>query len=337
VRTGLLLALTLAVAPAVPVLVPSAAQAGCAPVQVLAFRGSGEAAGPDGAGWTLQPALDAARAAAPGAFAVVGVPYLATGPQDLISDPALLRPSVDDGVAKGLAAIRGCPGSRFVLAGYSQGMIVAHELAIAAPAGTVAGLFGFGDPDQVPDGRGVTGTGAAGQGAYRWYAGTGGDAVYGMPIGIWTLCHGGDPVCQFTVAAAMAGDFSQHTYDAFVAEQQAAGVALAGLARAAGSSSVSTPVAGLQTPKLRLTRVAAGSLKGTVLGVGYPAGVAVQVQGRSDRNHPWRTLAKASVRRGAFSMKWRAGVTSKQVRVVLAATPGWRSVTATAPPPPRRR
>jgi hypothetical protein len=186
---------------------------------LIAFRGSGEPHVNDGFsnGWE-GPMLGQFLITARGLrFAdggdltgvpVYGVPYQAVSSTNPVTFTLDLGASVDDGVRQGLAAVRGvaaaCPGrTRVVLAGYSQGAMVVHRVALQSPAGVVGGSFLIGDPDQKPGAPGVYGPGSAGDGLGRILLG-GTDAFYTLPIVRFSYCHSGDPICDFTYADALS-------------------------------------------------------------------------------------------------------------------------------------
>jgi pimeloyl-ACP methyl ester carboxylesterase len=155
---------------------------------------------------------------------------------------------VQDGVTKGLAAaaqaVAGCQGkTKLVLLGYSQGAIVARDVAQQAPAGTVGAVFLLGDPDQEPGADGVQGGGASGQGIVRALFGTGTDTYYALPIVRFSFCHSGDPICQFTPAglADPAGGTAHASYGSDPAELSTLAQVLTSIARTAAGLPASQP------------------------------------------------------------------------------------------------
>ncbi len=373
-RPARTLAAALAVAAAAAVLpaviAPAQAQAAaCAPVQVLGFRGSGETEVDDGSlsnGWSggeLQNLIDAARSVSYGdgfqmaSVPVIGVDYPAIAPSQFAGaspDLPALQSSVAAGVADGLSLIRtlsaACTGhTAFLLAGYSQGMIVVHELALAAPAGTVQGVFGVGDPDQMPGGHGVSGTGASGDGIYR-YLGYSSDSFYSLALDNWTDCHTGDPVCDFSVANLESpGGAAAHSYGATSTERSQLGRAMADVGHAiadgtattaAGSGNVAAgnptlPIGTLRTSVLHVKRTARGAVKGvaklTKPTANVPDGAVITIQGRASAREPWATIARTRVRRGSFSAQWPAGRSPSQLRAVLTAGRTYLPATGTVP------
>lgn len=180
----------------------------CAPVTMLAFRGSGEtnvapavtatagaayAYGDSGLvtnGWegpTLQRLIgqlapDAVAAAipvigigAPDAPYLPGYPAAAVDPTDL----AALAASAQAGAVaaellikqtKTVAAMGSCEfAPRFIAVGYSQGALAARVLAQLNPV-DVVGVVTLGDPAQKPNAVGNVGAGAAGDGLLHWLA-----------------------------------------------------------------------------------------------------------------------------------------------------------------------
>ncbi|WP_166791841.1 PKD domain-containing protein [Cryobacterium frigoriphilum] len=195
-----------------------AADSTCAPVTVLAFRGSGEtnlvpavttSAGANYAyagsdlitnGWegpTLQRLIGQF---APEAVAA-GIPVLGVGAPDaphlpgypaIAADPtevASLSASAQAGAvaaeliikkAKSTAAASSCAyAPRFIAIGYSQGALAARVLAQLNPI-DVVGVVTIGDPTQQPNAVGNVGTGAAGDGLLRWLSPHFGDTFDGV-------------------------------------------------------------------------------------------------------------------------------------------------------------
>ncbi len=189
------------------------ASSSCVPLRALAFRPSGDvpAADPESngyAGAALTNIIKTSRSQHfrdGGDFAdvpVYGVPYEAISPANLFSFALGLSASVQDGVTKGVAAIKsevvGCQGiTHFIVIGYSQGAMAARGVALAAPAGTVTGAFLLGDPDQVAGAQGVYGPGNVGSGFARAIWGSSTDAFYKLPIIRFSYCHSADPICNF--------------------------------------------------------------------------------------------------------------------------------------------
>lgn len=93
-----------------------------------------------------------------------------------------------------------CPVPKFILIGYSQGAMVARQVAVATKdLGLVAGVFLAGDPYQKARATGVHGTGAGGNGIYRTsYPGMEStfDKYYSSgSYKVASVCHEFDPVC----------------------------------------------------------------------------------------------------------------------------------------------
>lgn len=96
----------------------------------------------------------------------------------------------------------GCPIlPKFVAIGYSQGAMAARHTAELNPE-SVLGVVKIGDPYQQPEGVGVRSTGLMGTGLIRWKADdiqkSQLDAYYGFDIFKSSICHGGDPICEFS-------------------------------------------------------------------------------------------------------------------------------------------
>ncbi len=231
----------------------------CPAVAAFGFRGSGEADAqdPSSNGWSgpvLTAVVERARQLrfADGAdFSLVpvqGVDYQAISPSNFLTFTVGLTGSVQDGITKGLAAVAaevaGCQGkTHAVLMGYSQGAMVARAVAQQAPAGTVGGVFLLGDPEQKPYADGVQGAGSAGSGIVRTLFGTSTDSYYALPIARVSVCHGGDPVCQFSPAAVAspAGGQAHSSYGSTPAELTVLATDLANVARRAAGFAAGTP------------------------------------------------------------------------------------------------
>ncbi len=207
----------------------------CAKVEIVTFRGSGEDAVDDGdrsnglSGRTLQGVINKARElASPSGYTltgvpVYGVPYPAIPFEEYADKDQDLFDSVEYGRLFGDGYIHkrrqecASTGTRFVLAGYSQGVIAARQVAADVPPGWIAGVFGLGDPAQMPDARGVTGTGTNGDGIYRQLIKKDGqassDSFYDLPLPLHLFCHEDDPVCdyEFKLKWPPIGDFGPHT------------------------------------------------------------------------------------------------------------------------------
>ena len=94
----------------------------------------------------------------------------------------------------------GCPKTKWVLVGYSQGAMVARWVDDAVPS-KVASRYLVGDPFQKGNQPGTRGGGANGTGVMRWnypWASQHLDSYYSTrPSDASTFCHNNDPVCDF--------------------------------------------------------------------------------------------------------------------------------------------
>jgi hypothetical protein len=239
----------------------AAAPADCAKVEIVAFRGSGEGNVDDGdrsngfAGPTLQRIIDVARTTVvAGGYTmkdakVYGVPYPAVPAEKYASKDLDLFDSVEYGrlIGAGYVAKRheACAsvGTRFLLVGYSQGVLAARQTAADLPSDWVAGVFGIGDPAQHSKDSGVVGAGAAGNGIYWWLIEHDGkadsDSFYDLDVARYLYCHALDPVCDFTRFAPnfpIADGLKPHlTYGADPVERISLGQELTSMAaKAAG-------------------------------------------------------------------------------------------------------
>ena len=183
----------------------------CAPVAILTLRGSGE---PAGSGPVLDGILEEVRRTtltdgySPADVPVYPVPYPAVPAEQYLStDRTDLLESIDEGVLFSSvimdAYLEQCGAtSRFLLMGYSQGVIVAREIATRYPQAQIAGVFGVGDPAQHGGEPGINGVGRDGDGIYRWLLSSEDstsrlDEFYGagVPYSMW--CHADDWICNF--------------------------------------------------------------------------------------------------------------------------------------------
>jgi hypothetical protein len=175
----------------------SAVAAGCAPVQVIAARGSGDP-DEDGPGKTLRPFLEQLEQLAdPGVVDGEGLPYPAV---------SIVRPegagyvkSVNTGVenlvqlAKNRA--HSCAGEKLVLAGFSQGAQVVHTALphLTSVASHIGAVVLFGDPHFDPHSRAARGTYSPRR-----------HGILGLPdhdfpapfAHVASYCKGGDWICQ---------------------------------------------------------------------------------------------------------------------------------------------
>ena len=130
---------------------PPASAAPCPDVEVVFARGTDE---PVGVGRVGEAFVDALRAAAPAkSVDVYAVDYLAG---DQFSDRMAFAGSVVDGIRDAGAHLRataaGCPSTRIILGGFSQGAGVAgFTTAAAVPEGVPADLVPSPLPPQVAD------------------------------------------------------------------------------------------------------------------------------------------------------------------------------------------
>ena len=224
----------------------------CAPLVVLAFRGSGEANLTPGVtsnagapyrygesdlvtnGWegvTLRGLFDELSRTEYEGLRGDGIPVIPIGPAsddepfgyDAI--PAVLEASSFDSAlsysssrllhsaSRGaeaathlirdyLRASEGCPIlPSFVAVGFSQGAMAARHTAELNPESVLA-VLKIGDPYQKPNAPGVRSDGSGGIGIIRWKAdetqAAALDAYYGGRELTSSICHAGDPICDFT-------------------------------------------------------------------------------------------------------------------------------------------
>ncbi|MEH3155748.1 MAG: cutinase family protein [Gordonia paraffinivorans] len=207
----------------------------CAPVVVIPIRGSGDGSvgtkrygdmvtgGWEGA--TLSTLLAETYRDQPAIRAVpvlsVGRDYQAVGTEDGIRHRSFGR-SIASGVSAAVdaydaARAKGSPGCApmVVLVGFSQGAAVARGVAVElAKRSVVAAAVLMGDPLQKPEADGVMGTGDRGEGIWRNKVGAvvsgvdarGVDAFYAIPgMRRISVCHVGDPVCDFRIGTDVSG------------------------------------------------------------------------------------------------------------------------------------
>lgn len=96
----------------------------------------------------------------------------------------------------------GCPIlPEFVVVGFSQGAMAARHTAELNPD-SVRAVVNIGDPYQMPEAPGVRAAGAGGVGIIRWKADERQrellDAYYDADDLRSSICHGGDPICEFS-------------------------------------------------------------------------------------------------------------------------------------------
>lgn len=226
----------------------NAAPTSCAPVALLAFRGSGENSSDDVKSRELAGGqrTNGYEGKVLGRLAtqfysdhpeMADVPFLTVpGPKypavavdqgkEALSPTLAQSPvyvSSEQGAAEGLAQMgrfrfrdsRGCASTRFILLGYSQGAMAARSAALTLP-NAVAATFFYGDPwhkagapENIGDGRG--------NGIFRInYFGAGGivdqfDKISGIPKR--SNCHGQDVICSPGIVAGwngLRGDSTTH-------------------------------------------------------------------------------------------------------------------------------
>ena len=204
-----------AVVPAATAAPAAETAATCAPVVLLTARGSGESL-ENGHGPTLTKLVDELHGTTlKDGFDGVSVPAKAipypavpmeqyTGGKDHLDTD--LFDSVDYGVIFGASMIdsilEDCKDTRFLLAGYSQGVIVARKLAEARGPDRIAGVIGVGDPAQRGNMPHIGGGGKGGDGIYRYMirdedGKAASDSFYdaGLKYAMW--CHPQDWICNF--------------------------------------------------------------------------------------------------------------------------------------------
>ncbi len=246
--------------------------AGCSPVGVMAFRGSGEGSvGPQDyrgqasngfEGPTLQRLLREYAYSDLWTSGLSGVPIVGISDADGYDAPAVdvgfeatrafpAESRIWSGANNGaIAAIRKmgdfqraqpayCPITKWVLVGYSQGAMAARW-TFDTMGSRVASLYLVGDPFQKPNGAGTTGAGANGQGIFRlnWPGMRASlDAYYDRkPATAVSLCHNNDVICD--VGTYLHGSAEHQNYYKTNAEKKAQGAVLAGIVKAAVDSSV---------------------------------------------------------------------------------------------------
>jgi pimeloyl-ACP methyl ester carboxylesterase len=141
----------------------SVASDGCADLQVIGIRGSGQ---PAGYGAQVGPVVEAVErvASATGrSVDSVALEYPALSLADSFG-LALFTGEYDASVRAGADALvaeigdiaTACPGTRFVLVGYSQGaQVIKAALADAPPTERIGGVVLLADPTRDPDQRGI--------------------------------------------------------------------------------------------------------------------------------------------------------------------------------------
>jgi cutinase len=151
--------------------IPSASAEPCPDVEVIFARGTGE---PPGVGGVGQAFVDALRSEAGGkSVAVYPVNYAASGD---FNDTMAFAQTVIDGIRDAGAHVQstavGCPNTRIVLGGYSQGAAVAGFVTAAeVPQGVPAALVPQPLPPDVADHVAAV-------------------ALFGMPSAAWTSQYG---------------------------------------------------------------------------------------------------------------------------------------------------
>lgn len=205
----------------VPPFASTAQAADCSPgVTVVGFRGSGEGKASHGDvsnGWSgpmLTKIIDRARkitytdGSSFSTVPILGVPYPAIPMSEFADNKQDLFESTEKGRLQGIKALQDarqeCESMKFILMGYSQGVIVARQVATSVPQDWVVGVFGVGDPAQKPNGDGVRGDGRSGNGVYRAIAGSQVDDFYSRDVEYASYCHSSDPICDFTEFSKIA-------------------------------------------------------------------------------------------------------------------------------------
>lgn len=258
-----------AVVPAATAAPAAETAATCAPVVLLTARGSGESL-ENGHGPTLTKLVDELHGTTlKDGFDGVSVPAKAipypavpmeqyTGGKDHLDTD--LFDSVDYGVIFGASMIdsilEDCKDTRFLLAGYSQGVIVARKLAEARGPDRIAGVIGVGDPAQRGNMPHISGGGKGGDGIYRYMirdedGKAASDSFYdaGLKYAMW--CHPQDWICNFVDEKDRPEDANNplfatfdHSYPADPAESIAIAAVMAVMARDAAKAVAARPGAG---------------------------------------------------------------------------------------------
>lgn len=165
---------------------PSAAAQGCSDVELIFARGTSE---PAGIGRVGQALADAMRPRLGGrTLSTYGVNYPAT--YDFLTTAA----GAADATARIASVSSQCPGTRFVLGGYSQGAAVVDMLAGVPPLGDRIGDIGSAPPLPGNLSSDVAAVAVFGNPA----------AKFGNPVsarGLFAgrgldLCSDGDPICS---------------------------------------------------------------------------------------------------------------------------------------------
>ena len=140
-----------------------------------------------------------------------------------------------------LTKSEGCPVTpKFVVTGYSQGAMAARHTAELNPESVLA-VLKIGDPYQMPDGLGVRAEGASGIGIIRWKADSAQqqllDAYYDAFDTTSSVCHAGDPICEFSpiegllkLATGNYGDHMDYYTDIYPGEAEEDALTIARLA-----------------------------------------------------------------------------------------------------------
>jgi cutinase len=186
------------IAPALmPTVIPSAAAAGCPPVELVFARGRLESAGPGKIGDALVSALRARANRTIGLYAV--------------------RYDADADVDRGANDMSGhiqhmmetCPDTRLVVGGYSLGAAVS-DIVLAVPMS----VFSFTNP--LPPGAdehiaavALFGNGSAWAGPINRFSPVYADRTI-------ELCHGADPICNPADPNTWEANWPQHLADAYI-------------------------------------------------------------------------------------------------------------------------
>ncbi len=235
--------------------------------------------------------------------------------------------SVDYGVIIGASMIdsvlEDCPDTRFLLVGYSQGVIVARELAEARGPERIAGVVGVGDPAQHGDMPNINGGGKRGAGIYRYMiSDTDGkaasDSFYDAGVDYAMWCHPQDWICNFHDEKDRPKDASNplfqtydHSYPQDPAESIAIAAVMAVMARDAADAVAAGPVTGTSEDPPPASEDDPAGVPGA--GSGRAIDVVFAIDTTNSMN-PYIDQARAA----ASSISSALRAKSKQVRIGVA-------------------